>query len=59
LNNKNAGSCEPNRIEIEFDTGVHKGYKDKILSKISTMKIEGSTDAHAETNRHVAIRQGK
>jgi hypothetical protein len=30
LNNKNAGSCEPNMIEIEFDTSVHKNYKHQI-----------------------------
>jgi hypothetical protein len=28
--NKYAGSCEPNRIKIEFDTCVHKGYNKKL-----------------------------
>jgi hypothetical protein len=42
-------------IKTEFDTGVHKDYKHQIWSKISTMKIEGPTDEHGETYRHVSI----
>jgi hypothetical protein len=42
-------------IETEFDTGAHKGYKHQMWSKISTMKVQEPTDAHEETNRHVAI----
>jgi hypothetical protein len=42
-------------FEIEFDTGVHNGYKHKILSEIETIELEGPTDALEETNRQVAI----